>query len=301
MTNVLHTEALTKKFNGKAAVSGVNLTVRQGDIYGLIGKNGAGKTTLMKTVCGLLAPTSGSYTLFDDGNVLRSSKRIGCMIEEPTIYKSLSAYDNLLYYNKLLGITDNSNIDRILELVGLSDADKKKSGHFSLGMKQRLALGIALLGDPDFLILDEPINGLDPTGIKEVRDLIERLVRERGMTVLISSHILGELSKLATRYGIIDNGVLIDEFSAEELDERCRSSISATVDDVKKASFVLSEYLREDEYTVFPEGKVRVYGHTDESAKINTMLVQGGVAVSELTVSGEDLERYFIETVGGEN
>lgn len=301
MTNVLHTEALTKKFNGKAAVSGVNLTVRQGDIYGLIGKNGAGKTTLMKTVCGLLAPTSGSYTLFDGGNVLRSSKRIGCMIEEPTIYKSLSAYDNLLYYNKLLGITDNSNIDRILELVGLSDADNKKSGHFSLGMKQRLALGIALLGDPDFLILDEPINGLDPTGIKEVRDLIERLVRERGMTVLISSHILGELSKLATRYGIIDNGVLIDEFSAEELDERCRSNISATVDDVKKASFVLSEYLREDEYTVFPEGKVRIYGHTDESAKINTMLVQGGVAVSELTVSGEDLERYFIETVGGEN
>ena len=227
MKYVLRTRELTKSYNQTAVVNKVNISVAKGDIYGLIGKNGAGKTTLMKMVCGLAEPTYGEIDLFESGTVKEERKRIGCMIEQPVLYPDMTARDNLIYYNKLMGIKGNSNIDEILELVGLAGTQKKKTKQFSLGMKQRLSIAIALLGYPDLLILDEPINGLDPTGIIEIRELILRLNREQNITIVISSHILGELSKIATRYGVIETGNLVEEFSKEELEQRCKTCIKS--------------------------------------------------------------------------
>ena len=221
MDYVLQTYDLTKNFRNKPAVNKVNMNVKKGEIYGFIGKNGAGKTTLIRMVAGLAKPTEGSIKLFNSNNLDEQRVKTGTLIENPAIYPNLTAKQNLYYYCRLLGIDPSATIDSTLALVGLSDTGKKKAKNFSLGMKQRLAIAIALLGDPEFLMLDEPINGLDPSGIREVRELVLRLNKERNITILISSHILGELSKIATCYGIINNGILVDEFSKEELEERC--------------------------------------------------------------------------------
>lgn len=224
MSVILRTNHITKRYSHRPVVSDLSMTIHKGDIYGFIGKNGAGKTTLIRMITGLAKPSDGNILLFGKPDLLEGRARIGTVIESPAFYPGMTARENLITQCRLLGINDLTQVDDILELVGLDDTGKKKARNFSLGMRQRLAIALALIGNPELLILDEPTNGLDPEGIKEIRELILRLNKERKITVLISSHILGELSKFATRYGIIHQGKLIEEFTEEELRERCHSS-----------------------------------------------------------------------------
>lgn len=301
MEYVLKTNGLTKTFGGKQAVSNVNMTVCKGDIYGFIGKNGAGKTTLIRMAVGLAAPTAGSLELFGSTDLTRQRSRIGTVIEYPAVFPHMTARQNLEAQCKLLGIRDKSVIDQTLQTVGLGDTGKKKAKNFSLGMKQRLAIAIALIGEPEFLFLDEPTNGLDPTGIKEIRELIQKLNREHGITVLISSHILGELSKLATRYGIINNGVLVEEFTEAELEERCKSSLILKVSDVPAACRILEDTFHTKHYQVNPDGSISLFEYIDQAGKINTALAKHDIVVESISVSMANLEDYFIQAVGGMN
>lgn len=312
---VLRTEHLTKIYGHHKAVNDVNMNVRKGDIYGFIGKNGAGKSTFMKMVAGLANPTQGTIELFGKKDTQMPSgrknvdifgksevemqrKRIGCLIEAVGCYAGMTAYDNLEIVRRSLGLTDRKITLEMLELVGLSNTGKKKVRNFSMGMKQRLGIGISMMRNPDFLILDEPINGLDPTGIKEVRDLLTQLNRERQITILISSHILGELSKVATRYGIIRDGSLIEEFGAEELEDKCKRCLKFAVDDTAAAARILEEQFGIRNYDVPDTCIVRVFERLEESADMNKALVTGGVALRESWLAGQDLEGYFMELLG---
>ena len=227
---ILKTNHLTKRYGHRAVVENLSMTIYKGDIYGFIGKNGAGKTTLIRMVTGLAAPSDGSIQLFGSGSLLEGRRRIGTVIEAPAFYPGMTARENIVAFSKLQGLHDFSHTEDLLELVGLTHTGKKKCRNFSLGMNQRLAIASALIGDPELLILDEPTNGLDPEGMKEVRDLILKLNQEKGITVLVSSHILGELSKFATRYGIIHHGKLIEEFTEEDLWRRCAGTGRQDID-----------------------------------------------------------------------
>ena len=238
MDYVIETKALTKKYGERAVVNQVSVHVKKGDIYGLIGKNGAGKTTLMRLILGLAVPTSGEVILFGGEKPASARKKIGSLVEAPALYKNETAYENMKRFSYLAPTSDDE-IKRLLEFVGLGDTGTKKAGAFSLGMKQRLGIAIALLGDPEILILDEPINGLDPAGIREIRNTITEL-NEKGITFMISSHILDELGKIATNYGIVNDGVL-EEISAKELQDKCRASLEVVTGDGKKAAKVLLE------------------------------------------------------------
>lgn len=301
MSYVLETNNLTKVFSGKQAVSHVSLKVNKGDIYGFIGKNGAGKTTLIRMAAGLAAPTEGSLRLFDSDDLVSQRNRIGTVIEMPAIYPNLTAEQNLIVQCKLQNVVDKSAPVRTLELVGLSGTGKKKAKNFSLGMKQRLAIAIALIGDPEFLVLDEPTNGLDPMGIKEIRELILRLNKERGITVLISSHILSELAKLATRYGIIHDGILIEEFTDQELWERCRADVVIQVkaDEIEKVTMLLETELNTKNYTVKTPNLILLGDYIENPGKVNQVLTTNGVLVESIAVEHMDLEEYFVKTVGG--
>ncbi len=292
MDHILQTHDLTKKFGRKTALDRVNMTVQRGDIYGFIGGNGAGKTTLMRVALRLAFPTSGSVSLFGGESFATAGRRIGALIESPAFYRSLSARENLKAFGSLVGASP-SQADELLERVGLADAGKKKAGAFSLGMKQRLGLAVALLGNPELVILDEPVNGLDPSGMRDVRDLILQYNREKGVTFLISSHLLDELSKVATRYGILKEGRLIDEVTAEDLFERTRHRLSITVDDPHKAVAAL---WRSD---IRVEGRqLTIFSGYEDPAAVNRTLVQAGVAVSRLVVQSDGLEQYFMERIG---
>ena len=296
MKYVLRTNKLTKRFGAKCAVNGVSMQIRKGEIYGFIGKNGAGKTTLMRLVLGAAMPSDGDIELFGGEELSRARHRIGALLEYPCLYKGCSAYENLKRFALLTGNTKDELLE-ILELVGLKNVGKKKVGKFSLGMKQRLAIGIALLGHPEFLVLDEPVNGLDPAGIKEIRDVILRLNREKGVTFLISSHLLDELSKIVTTYGIIKDGVLIEQISAEELEGRCRHHLKISVDDVQKALSLLSCIT--DLSSVKVEGNsLYMYSLIDKSDRINRLFVRHGIRVSELKIQAASLEEYFLERMG---
>ncbi len=295
---VLKTEKLTKIYGKHAVVNEVSMHVKKGDIYGFIGKNGAGKTTFMKMVCGLAAPASGNMELFGKTDLEVQRKRIGALIENPGVYPNMTAYENLDIVRRNFGIVDKKCVSKMLEFVGLSDAGTKKVKAFSMGMKQRLGIAISLLRNPDFLVLDEPINGLDPEGIKEIRDLLLKLNKERNVTILISSHILGELSKLATRYGIIRDGILIDEFDAESLTERCKRCLKIVVDDVGLASNILEESLGIYNYDVLENHIIRIFEKLEETAMVNHILVMGGVALTESYLAGQDLEGYFMDLLG---
>lgn len=300
MAMVLQTNGLTKKYGKQKAVDKVSMNIEKGDIYGLIGRNGAGKTTIMKMVCGLIKQNEGDIKLFNSSNLSKGRKRIGTIIENPALYPDMTARENLIYYDKLIGITDYSNVDEILSLVGLEGTGKKKTKSFSLGMKQRLSIAISLVGNPDLLILDEPINGLDPSGIKEVREMLLKLNYENEITILISSHILGELGKIATKYGVINNGVLVDEFSAEELETRCKKCLSVVVDDLEKAAYVIENNIKSTDYKVFEHGKICIYDCLDIPEKISKELVLNGVLVYSLTLEGQDIEGYFVKMMGGD-
>ena len=240
LMEILNTKNLTKTYKKKNAVSNLNMSINKGDIYGFIGKNGAGKTTTIKMIVGLAAPTSGEITLFESKSLNQGRRKIGTVIEAPAFVPNLTARQNMVIQWKLLGNKNPAIIDEMLNLVGLDYVGKKKVKNFSLGMKQRLGIAMTLMGEPEFLVLDEPTNGLDPKGIVEVRELLQKLNEERGLTILISSHILSELAKLATRIGIIDDGVLLEEFSIDELDERCKSKLVVLVDDTEKAKDILA-------------------------------------------------------------
>ena len=296
---VLQTSNLTKKYGKQIAIDNVNINIEKGDIYGLIGKNGAGKTTIMKIISGLTKESEGEVKLFESSDLNRGRKRIGTIIEQPALYPDMTARETLIYYDKLLGITDYKNVDEVLNLVGLSDIGNKRIKAFSLGMKQRLSIAISLIGSPDFLILDEPINGLDPYGIKQIRELILKLNREKDITILISSHILGELSKVATKYGVIRKGRMVDEFLAKELDERCRQYISLVVDDVEKASYIIKNNIKSTDFQVLDGGKILIYDLLDMSGEINRELIQNNILVSHIALEGQDIEGYFVKMMGG--
>jgi ABC-2 type transport system ATP-binding protein len=300
---ILQTRNITKMYAGKAAVDSISMNVRKGDIYGLIGRNGAGKTTLTRLITALTLADSGEIELFGEtssAGLNESRRRIGCVIEIPALYPNLPAKQNLEYYRILRGIPDKSIIDKTLKIVGLTDTGKKKFKNFSLGMKQRLGIALALLNNPDFIILDEPINGLDPMGIVEMRDTLKKLNQEHGITIMISSHILTELSMIATRYGIINDGKLIKELTNDELKEQCQRCISVSVDDPAKAVTVIETDLKITKYKVVNDREIRIYEYLDNPSEITFRLNSGGVRVSSISEIGDNLEDYFISLVGGE-
>ena len=293
---VIETSNLTKKFSNKAVVDKVSMHVRKGDIYGFIGKNGAGKTTTMKMILGLLNVTEGEIKINGSNNLDKERNKIGSLIENAGLYKNATAYENMKRFSILYGGSD-TEIKEILEFVGLAQTGSKKAGQFSLGMKQRLGIAIALLGNPEILILDEPINGLDPQGIKEIRDLIIKLNKERGVTFLISSHILDELAKITTRYGIINSGELVEEIDAKELLNRSKKNLKITVSDVNKSLELLKNNNFLNEYEI-KESSIILYGDFKESSLINKLLVENNISVSELTTNEDAFEEYFIERIG---
>ena len=300
MEYVLQTNALKKCYGNYKALNGLTMHVPKGAIYGFVGKNGAGKTTLIRLVCGLQNPTDGEYSIYGidsrQKECVKARRRTGAVVETPSIYLDMTATDNLKEQYRILGLPSFDGIPDILKLVGLENTGKKKAKHFSLGMRQRLGIAIALAGSPDFLLLDEPVNGLDPQGIIEIRELILKLNQERGITVLISSHILDELAKLATHFGFIDNGQMIREISAKELDAACRKCIHITVSDTKTLSRVLDETGME--YSIISEHDADIFGKisvTDLTLKLSAQ----GCELLTLQEQDESLENYYINLVGG--
>ncbi len=293
---MLRTFGITKQYGTQLALNNVSMTVKKGDIYGFIGRNGAGKSTLIKIVMGLASATKGEIELFgskEKSGLDARRRRIGAIIENPSIHPNLTAYDNLEYIRRIYGIVENNIID-VLEQVGLSHTGNKKAGKFSLGMKQRLGLGMSLLVHPDFLILDEPVNGMDPQGIVEVRNLLLRLNKENNITILISSHMLDELSRIATCYGIIKEGTLIEEFSSKELQQKGQGYIEIEVDKKDVATFILESKLNITNYEVFPENTIRIYDQQKTVSEINLCLLQNNVLVNRMDTKGQSLEEYFI-------
>jgi len=297
---VIQTMGLSKRYKNKWAVNHLDLRVEQGDIYGFIGRNGAGKSTTLKLLCGLASPTQGQALVF--GKPVRdpvARRRVGALIEQPGLYPDLSGRENLRLYATLLGLdSPGRQVAETLETVGLDPQEKKPVRHYSMGMKQRLGVGMALLGGPDLLLLDEPINGLDPEGIREMRELLLRLNREQGLTILISSHILGELSKIATRYGIIQEGQMVEQITAEELGQKCTDYLHLRADQPQKAAALLERELHLSRWEMQPEGEIRIYDTADAKA-VGQILTQAGVAVEEMGLHRQDLEGYFLERMGG--
>lgn len=293
MEYILTTDNLTKVYGSKAAADSVNIHIREGEIYGLIGRNGAGKTTIMRMLSGLSHPTRGSYQINVKGGV-------GVLIESPGLYQNLSAYENLKIKAIALGCYTDEYVKGILKVIGLADTGKKHSGSFSLGMRQRLGIGLALVGDPKILILDEPINGLDPQGIVEIRHMLEKLRDDYKITIMISSHILDELSRLADAYGIIHEGKIIDEFTTQELSARCAQYICIRSSNYAKAKEVLAQAGYTDA-AVDENGFLRVSGSSglENSAEINKALVLAGVDVKEIYVKNISLEDYYLNATGG--
>lgn len=300
MEYVLRTNVLSKNYAAFKALDGLSMNVPKGAIYGFVGRNGAGKTTLIRLICGLQKPTSGEYTLYGrkntDKSIAKSRRRMGAVVETPSIYLDMTAEDNLKQQYRNLGLPSFDGIKEILGFVGLENTGKKKAKNFSLGMRQRLGIAIALAGDPDFLVLDEPVNGLDPQGIIEMRELILKLNRERQITILISSHILDELSKLATHYGFIDNGRIVKEISADELEASCRKCVRVEVSDIRILARVLDEM--QIEYNILSDTKADLFAKINIS-KLAIALSKENCEVISMNEHDESLESYFIGLVGG--
>lgn len=300
MEYVLQTNALSKSYKNFKALNGLSMNIPKGAIYGFIGKNGAGKTTLIRLICGLQEPTSGEYTLYGRKNtekeIVKSRRRMGAIVETPSIYLDMTAEDNLKQQYRILGLPSFDGLSDILKLVKLEDAGKKKAKNFSLGMRQRLGIAIALVGDPDFLVLDEPVNGLDPQGIIQMRELILKLNREQQITFLISSHILEELSKLATYYGFIENGYLVKEMSSTELETACKKCTRVEVSDSKILARVLDAM--DIEYKIFSDTTADVYAKVNIS-QLTAALSEQNCEILSVQTHDESLESFYINLVGG--
>lgn len=301
MDYVLTTDTLCKQYGQFKALDGLNMHVPKGSIYGFVGKNGAGKTTLIRLICGLQRPTAGSYRLYgkESGSpeITSSRRRMGAVVEAPAIYGEMTAEDNLKMQYRVLGLPSEEGIQELLRLVGLEDTGKKKARQFSLGMRQRLGIAMALAGDPDFLVLDEPINGLDPQGIIEIRELILKLNRERQITMLISSHILDELARLATWYGFIDRGRIVKEISAEDLEAACRKCLRVEVSDTQALARVLDA--ARVEYELLSETTAYIYAMLNVSRLVASLEEQGCELIN-VQERDESLESYYLNLVGGE-
>ena len=293
---------LTKKYRNTLALDHINLSLRRGEVYGFIGENGAGKTTAIRLITGLSFPTEGSMSLFGksgEKELQKQRARIGCMVETPALYKNMTAVQNLEAQRIQRGIPDRDGIGKTLKLVGLSDTGKKAVRHFSLGMRQRLGIAMALLNDPEFMILDEPINGLDPSGIVETRELIRQLNQERGITFLVSSHILSELYQTATRYILLHKGRVLEELTQRELDEKCRRHIAIKTNDAAQTAITLESDLHTTNFQVMPDGVVRLYDHLDNMEEVAQALSRAGLLVTGLSLAGDSLENYFLHKIGG--
>lgn len=302
MEYVLKTNALCKQYGKFEALKGLTMQVPKGAIYGFVGKNGAGKTTLIRLICGLQSPTSGDYSLYGIGynkpEISKSRRRMGAVVETPSIYLDMTAEENLKQQYRILGLPSFDGLYDLLKLVGLENTGKKKAKNFSLGMKQRLGIAVALAGDPDFLVLDEPVNGLDPQGIIEIRELILKLNRERHITVLISSHILDELAKLATHYGFIDGGRMVKEISAEELEAACRKCARVEVSDTSVLARVLDDMKLE--YKILSEHQADIFAKINVS-QLTLALAKEDCELLSIQERDESLESYYVSLVGGEN
>lgn len=301
MEEAIRTTGLCKRYGDKIVVDQVNLVVPTGAVYGFIGRNGSGKSTTQKMVCGLARPSAGEISLFGQpGYAAEARSKIGVLIEQPGVYGNMSAFENLMLQGLSIGAVDpKKKAMKSLELVGLTKSAKKKAKHLSLGMKQRLGIAIALLGNPQLLVLDEPINGLDPEGILELRQVIARLNQEAGITILISSHILGELSKIATHYGIIKDGKLIQQISAHDLAENRRDYMVVKVNNSREAAELIQAQLQPEAYELGPDHEIRFFGLADTAA-VNRLLSINGFAVQEIFLHQQELEEYFLGLMGGE-
>ncbi|GMX65648.1 ABC transporter ATP-binding protein [Paenibacillus elgii] len=302
MSAVIKTTRLTKMYGTQKAVNNLDMNVRQGQIYGFLGQNGAGKTTTIRMLLGLIKPTHGEIEIFGESlhkhqkEILR---RIGSIVEFSGFYENLTARENLLINAKLMGVHKKNAMDEALEIVGLHQETKKLVGSYSLGMKQRLGIARAILHHPELLILDEPTNGLDPVGIKEIRRLIKSLAEERKITILVSSHILSEVEQLADQIGVVHQGKLLEEISFEELRKRNRKYLEFQVSDDNKAAMLLEKHFGITDYEVHDERVIRIYSHIGEQGKLNRMLVEHGIEVTKMTMSVDRLEDYFIQLIGG--
>ena len=302
MDDILRIKGLTKTFRQTRAVDSVDMCIQRGDIYGFIGRNGAGKTTLIRILLGLCERQSGDIELFGSKNLFEGRDKTGCIIENPALFPKMTARDNIIAQSKAVGVKlSSSEIDDLLRVVGLESTGKKKAKNFSLGMKQRLSIALALVGNPEFLVLDEPTNGLDPEGIRDIRNLILKLNKEKSITVLVSSHILGELHKLATRYGVIDKGRLIKEFTAKELDEKTEDGFEIRVkeDDVQTTE----EFLKESNvnYSLDSEKCKFTISKEENSDDILKQITAKGVIPTSYGFKNVDLEDYFMELIGGKH
>lgn len=296
MENVLKAKNIVKKYNNRKVLDSVDMNISKGDIYGFIGKNGAGKTTFMKVVLDLTKPDSGTVELFNGKSINETGLKVGSLIEAPGLYKNATGLENLKRFAILYG-DDETDLMNLLEEVGLKNAAKKKVKGYSLGMRQRLGIAISLLGNPEFLLLDEPINGLDPEGIKDIRDLILKLNKEKGITFLVSSHLLDELSKIVTRYGIINNGQLIEEIDAKMLRDKCKNKLVIEVNNPEKAKEIISPLINDKEITI-ENNKLEIESFSD-SVLINKTLINNGFEVSAIYQNESSLEEYFMQRIGG--
>ncbi len=297
MENIIEAKKLTKQYRDCTALHQVNFTITRGEIYGLVGANGAGKTTFLKMVAGQIFPSEGEVVLFGayrqkEQEVQR--KRMGCLIENPAFFPQLSIEQNMEYYRLQKGIPGKQIVVDTLKLVGLWDVRKKRGNTLSLGMKQRLGLAIALLGEPELLLLDEPINGLDPAGIIEMRSLLKRLNQEKNMTIIISSHILSELEHLATVYGFLDKGKFLEQISAKALHEKCGKYLEITVSDVEKYTMLLEKQLEHADYLVLEDGTLRIYELKQEVEKYSALASKNGIGIRSMSVKQNNLEDYYM-------
>ncbi|WP_020226413.1 ATP-binding cassette domain-containing protein [Holdemania massiliensis] len=299
---IFQTKDIVKRYKHVNVLDRINMTVKRGDIYGLIGENGVGKTTLIRLLTGLANPSAGELFLFghQGKSIAGQRSRMGCIIEGPSLYSEMTAIENLEVQRLQRGIPGKENLDHVLALVHLDHAGKKKVKNFSLGMRQRLALAIALLGTPEFLVLDEPINGLDPVGILELRNLLKSLNKEMGITILISSHILSELNQLATKYGILSHGELMQEIDAKELEKQCQKHLYLKVSDASKVASLLELELHTHNYRVLPDNSICLYDYLDAPEQISAMLGRNDITLYQLTCKGEDLESYYMKIIAGE-
>lgn len=300
--NIIECNCLTKTYKKQTALDSVSLNIKKGEIFGLIGQNGAGKSTMMKLLAGLIHPSNGDFKLFgkypsEDPYVYR---RIGTLIEQPGIYGNMSAIQNMYIKSLAMGCDDRKEMETILTICGINPSLKKKTKSYSLGMKQRLGLALSMIGNPELLILDEPVNGLDPQGITEIRNALLRLNHERNVTILLSSHILEELSKIATSYGIIKDGKLIQQLSQEELNKSCKDYCIIQVDNTKRASIILEDECHVKDFKVIENNTIHIFDVVD-TGFINMMLVKNNLQVSEISMHKQNLEAYFLNVSGGES
>ncbi|MBK3493487.1 ABC transporter ATP-binding protein [Viridibacillus sp. YIM B01967] len=301
METIIQTYQLTKTFKDATIIKPLDFSLRKGEICALIGQNGSGKSTLFKMLAGQLRPTAGDIHLFEKTgrDVAQARRRMGFLVETPVFFPDFTASQNLEYFRIQRGVVEKKRVDEVLEIVSLAKEKRKRFKDYSMGMKQRLGIALCLLSSPDCLVLDEPINGLDAEGIREIRNLLVKLNQEKQITIFISSHILTELQLLATRFVFIKNGVIVEDVSKDSLQEKSQKQLQLTVDDTAKTAQLLEQTYVDIQFKVLPNQVIIIHNHVECSGDINRLLLDNGVSVSEFRIEARNLEEYFLELVGG--